>query len=537
MSPEEELRMQAQLESADSTFKSNWQDQANYIFPRERNITELNWPGTQQFDQLYDTTGRMESERMANGLLTYFIPAGQKFFSLGVSDNAIQEIDVVKSYMAKSTEIEHEEMFTSNMLVQLGETLRSLVVFGTGNLFENWQRGLNYMDRDISRYQIQENGSGVVDTIYLKFPMTATQAVTRWGENAGKSVIEAFNTEKKKYEIFWFLHVVKPREKFNPRFPSSENMPWTSKYIRCKDKTLINEGGYPEFPYQIPRWAKTSGEVHGRGIGGAILPQVKMVNAMKRDINEKRNKGVNPPSEVLQTFEGTYDTTPGAQNDVMEMPSRYIDQYYASSYASEKDELEAERKIIKDAFFHDAFAPLSDLTGDRRNELEIRQRIQEGLRRIGNTRRLESELFTPMIERSYALLVRNGMIPPPPPELQGQAMKVTYRGQLSLAQQDSEASAADAWVEKGLVVGETRPDVMDHINLNSIMRRWGRVGGVNEDDINTLDEVEAIREQRQQALARQQAQEALQTVADSYGKTTKAPEEGSAAEAIGAVSG
>ncbi len=537
MTAEEEIRTQARLESADSTFRSNWQDQANYLFPREKNITELNFPGTKQFDQLYDTTGVMESERMASGLLTYFIPAGQKFFSLTTSDTQLQEVDAVKSHMAKATEIEHEELFASNFLLQLGETLRSLITFGTGCIFENWNKGLNYMDWDVSRYQIQEDDNGIVDKIYLKFPMTALQAVTRWGGRVGKSVIESAVDDKKKYDIFWFLHVVKPREKFNPRFPNSVNMEWESKYIGVKDKNLITEGGYPEFPYQIPRWAKTSGEIHGRGIGGMILPQVKMVNAMKRDINEKRNKGINPPSEILQTFEGTYDQTPGAHNDVMESPTRWIDPFYSSAYAQDKDELETERKVIKDAFFHDAFAPLTDLTGDRRNELEIRQRIQEAFRRIGNTRRLESELFTPLIVRSYMLLVRNKVIPPPPPELQGQNMKVMYRGPLSLAQQDSEATAADAWVEKGIAVSETDPSVMDHIDMDSVMRRWGRVGGVNEDDIRPEDEVEARREQRAQDLARREALEAAQVAGDTYGKTTKAPEEGSAAEQMGAVSG
>lgn len=266
-----------------------------------------------------------------------------------------------------------------------------------------------------------------------------------------------------------------------------------------------------------------------------ILPQVKMVNAMKRDMNEKRNKGVNPPSEVNQTFEGTYDTTPGAKNDVMESPARWIDPFYSSGYAQDKDELETERKVIKDAWHEDAFAPLTDLTGDRRNELEIRQRIQESLRRIGNTRRLESELFTPLIERSYRLLIENKQLPPWPQELRGAELKILYRGQLSLAQQDSEVNASTAWVEQLMVVSEVDPSAMDHANTDSIYRRWGRVGGVNEDDIRPEDDVEAIREQRQQQLAQQQAQEALEAASGAYGKTTKAPEEGSAAEAMGAV--
>lgn len=528
------IEIQQSLESNDATWQNNWQEQADYIFPRDNQITRSDYPGTNKFDRLYDITGVTESERMASGLLTNMVPAGQKFFSLTTSDVALQEIDVVKSYMAKSTEILHEELFASNFILQLGETLQSLIVFGTGCLFEEWRDGLNFMDWDISRYQIMENFQGVVDSIFLKFPKTAQQAFDEWGDKAGRSVLESLKDNKKKTDIHWFIHVVRPRQHRNPRFEDSGNMPWESAYISVKDKIVIEEGGFPEFPYQIPRWAKTSGEVHGRGIGQMILPQVKMVNGMARDYNEMRNKAANPSREVLDTFEGEYQTFPGARNDVSELPSSHIDTRQFVALSSANDDLEFERKVVKDAFFHDAFAPLTDLTGDRRNELEIRQRIQEAFRRIGTPiGRSESELFTPAIVRSFNLLIRKKVIPPPPPELQGQSLKVMYKGPLSLAQQSAEASASQQWVGLLAQSAEVLPGVMDNVDADSTARRWGRVLGVNEDDIALEDDVQAKREVRQQDIQRREALEATQVAGDTYSKTQKAPEEGSGAEQMG----
>ncbi len=528
------IDIQQTLESQDATFRTNWQEQADYIFPRDNNIDRVTYPGSNKFDRLYDTTGVTECERMASGLLTNMVPAGQKFFSLTTSDTDLQELDAVKSYMSRATEVEHEELFASNFILQLGETLQTLIAFGSGCLFSEWRDGLNFMDWDISRFQILENFQGRVDTIFLKFPKTARQAFEKWGDAAGRSVLEAMKDVKKRNETFWFIHVVRPRQHRNPRLEDSLNMPWESGYIAVKDKTLVNEGGFPEFPYQIPRWAKTSGEVHGRGIGQMILPQVKMVNANKRDFNEMVNKLVNPHREVLETFEGTYNTTPGARNDVMELPSSRVDERNMGNFPVGKDDLEAERKVIRDAFFHDAFAPLTDLTGDRRNELEIRQRIQEAFRRIGTPiGRIESELFTPMIVRSFNILIRNGVIPPPPPELQGANLKVMYMGPLSLAQQNAEVTASRQWVGLLAETAEFLPGAMDNVDADSTTRRWGRVLGVNEDDIASEDDVQAKREARQQEARRQQALEAAQVAGDTYNKTQKAPEAGSGAEQMG----
>ena len=542
MSVEEIIQLQKLLEDNDATFRRTWQDTADLIFPRESNITEqLNSGDNEKYTKIYDPTAVIESERMASGLLTNLVPAGQKFFSLTTSDTEVQELDAVKSYMARATEILHEELFSSNFLLQLAETLRSLIVFGTGSIYVEWKQGLNFMDWDISRFQILENFQGQVDTIVLKFPKTAKQAYQRWGDKAGESIIEAVNDEKKAIKHFWFIHIVRPRQWRNPRFQDNMNMAFESKYINVKDKSLIDEGGFPEFPYMIPRWAKTTGEVHGRGIGTMILPQVRVLQRMKRDFIEVGNKFANPHREVLQSFEGDYDTTPGAHNEVSEIPSSYVDQNNFGNFPITKDILEMQQKMIVDVFYGDAFAPITSTgTGDRRNELEIEQRVAEAFRKIGSPiGRIESELFTPKITRCFMLLVRNGVIPPPPEELRGSPLKIMYKGPLSLAQQDAEVRASMRWVG---AVGEMAQnpefaDVTDNVNSDKTVRRWGRVMGVNEDDIAKEEERDAKRAARQAAIEKQQALEAAQVAAGAYGQTTKAPEPGSAAEQLQEVAG
>jgi hypothetical protein len=531
---EEIIRLQQREEEKDANFRSLWQDTADHMFPRESFITETLLPGVVKADRIYDSTGLQESENMTSGLLTNLVPAGQKFFSITVAEPELQDIDANKSYLARATETLHQQLFRSNFLLQLGETIRSLITFGTGNLFSEWRGILNFMDWDISRYQILENFQGVIDTNIVKFPKTAAQAFKEWGMTAGKSVLEAMETTKKQQDMFWFIHIVRPREKRNPRLKGQLNMPFESIYVNVKDKIEVREGGFPEFPYHIPRWTKTTGEVHGRGIGTRILSQVRKLQQMESDYIEVGNKFANPHREVnTSVFEGEYNTTPGAVNDVQDFPASHVDERNFGNYFVTKDALEMERQVVKDAFFHDAFAPLTDLTGDRRNMLEIQERIQEAFRKIGSPiGRVQTELFTPLIERCYLLLVRNEVIAKPPPQLEGGTIKITYQGPLALALEDSEIRASRQWVG---VLGEISQipgleGVVDNVQPDNTARRMGRVLGVNEDDIASEEEVALKREVRQKELEAQRALEMAQLAASAYGQTTKKPEEGSGAE-------
>jgi hypothetical protein len=44
-------------------------------------------------------------------------------------------------------------------------------------------------------------------------------------------------------------------------------MPVASIYIERKTKHVLQNGGFEEFPYAVPRWYKVAGEKYGRSPG------------------------------------------------------------------------------------------------------------------------------------------------------------------------------------------------------------------------------------------------------------------------------
>lgn len=528
-----------------SRFRNLWQETATYIFPRENQITERSAPGEEKMRKVYDNTAIRDSQDMASGLSAKMIPNGQRFFGIELKNRRLSKVNRISDYLARITESSHRYVENSNFMLQLNETLRSLVVFGTGSLYSEWDARravLNFKDFDISMYQILENNHGLVDTIFISFRLTARQAAQQFRVDAlPRAIREAAAEVKTQNKLFDFIHYVGPREDRNPRLIDNLNMPFASMYVAEKEKAIIEEGGFNEFPFAVPRWMKSSSEIYGRGQGTEVLSDVKMLQQMMKDLIDLANRQCDPPRQVLNSFEGRLRSYPGAINRVASIPSiAGLDQQAMGNFPIAKDIIEQQQEKIHQAFFRDIFVQLAPLKGDRRTTVEITERIREGLRRLAlPVARLYHELFDPLITRCVLLLMRNGRLPPPPPEIAGQEFEIEYQGPLSLALRDQQGVGFGEWAaDVAQLEAAGYSGAMDNVNLDSGVRRLAEVRGVSIDDIASEDDVVAKRQARQQALAAQQALAMGGAVAEGYGKTNRAPEEGSPAgkimEAVGA---
>ena len=533
-----------------ATFRSMWQETADLVFPRENQITSTSEPGTSRTAEIYDTTARFDSKDMASDMSSAIIAAGREFFGLGVQDQDLMNVETVSHYLSFATEVLHEDMLGSNFMLQFNESLRSLHVFGTCNLFTEWgfvrpkeeerqEGGLNYKDFDIAMYQILENAEGRVDNMILSFILTARQSAQKFGvDNLGDLLRKALEKPETQNEPFEFIHYVGPREDGNPRFADSRNMPFRSVFVDVKDKLIVEEGGFREFPFAVARWSKSSSEKYGRGIGTEILPVVRTIQQVWRDFVECGNRHNNPPREVLDTFEGIVDMTPGATNFVQEMGSiKAVEGGLLGNFPINEKVMEFLQGIIHKAFFRDIFAQLMNLTGDRRTTVEIRERIKEGLRRLASPMaRMQAELLDPTITRSLLLEIRNGKLPPPPPELAGQELTIEYKGELALALRDQQAKGFLQFASVLSEVAAFYPGAIDILEFDDGLRDVARSQGVKTRHIATDESVAAKREARQQQMAAQQALELGAAAAQAAGQTSKAPEEGSpAAEVMAAL--
>lgn len=531
----EVIKEQEREEQNASNFRNLYQEVADQMLPRENQIIGVRTPGEDKSKQVYDPTAMLDLQDMVSGFIAAFFPAGELAFGLTVKDREIANIDDVKRYLALAAQIAHDELFASNFMLQLNETISSLVGFGTGNLYSEWEFGLNFKDWDVSFYTIKQNSAGLVDTVIVKYRLTARQAIQEFGEDAGEKVLVASKKSETKSKIFDFIHRVGPRNERNRRFSDNLNMPWESLFVNVQEQIIVEEGGFDELPYAVPRWKKSSNEKYGRGQGTIALSVSKELQQLHADFVECGNKWNNPPREILQhSVEGPVDVRPGADNRVSQMNSiKALDDGIKGNFPITRESLEFLQGIIHRIFFADVFAPLANLTGDRRTTLEIRERVKQASKKLGSPiYRLQSELFTPVITRSVLLLIRNGVIPYPPPELQGRGFGIEYISELAMAMRDQQTQAFVQFANLVSALDPVFPGAKDIVNIDRALPDIAFTFGMKAEHLSTQEEIDAQREARAQQLAQKQALEEAQVAGQAYGQTTKAPESGSLAEVV-----
>jgi hypothetical protein len=94
------------------------------------------------------------------------------------------------------------------------------------------------------------------------------------------------------------------------------------------------------------------------------------------------------------------------------------------------------RQRINQAFYADLFLMISN--DQRRMPVtarEIAERHEEKLLMLGPVlERLHDEMLSPLIDITFAKHREAGILPPPPPELQGQDLKIEFVSTLAQAQ-------------------------------------------------------------------------------------------------------
>lgn len=536
MTPEEIINMRNIELSAQANIRTLWQDTSNFVYPYVQITSEFE-DGTRRTREIFDLTPLLDSEDMVANLKHILFPAGQVFFAIKVGNNT-KLPDNIQRYISMLTEVAHDHIFNSNFITELDENLRSLIHFGPASMFSEWtpKTGLNYRSSVIGSYQLIENSKKLVDGIIITIKYTPQQAIQEFGDKAGPDIIKAALDPKKVNQRFEFIYIIKPRDFMNPNISEkiNTNMPWEEQVVNVKEKLIVLESGYPEFPYHTARWKRPANEKNGRGISTELLPQIRVLNRMNRDFNEVGNKWANPARETLSSFDGKYRTFPGANNVVRELPSsRAVDQGLNGNFNITEASLERQTGIIDRAYFKNAFNPIDDLTGDRRTTLEIRERVRGKWPMIGTPiSRIWYEQIAPMVLRSILLLIRNGAVEQPPAELSGIGFGLDFVGPFALELRSQQSKAFQEWA---FIVGELEgvfPGATDNVDPDDAIMRMGRTLGVNTEDMASEEQRNEKREARvlkeQQALELQTAQVAGQ----AYPGTTKAPEPGSPAEQL-----
>lgn len=493
-----------------------WDDCGRYIMPRKGQILTKLTPGQQQTIRLYDTTATEAANVGAAGMMTHIMPAGEKWFRFQPKgDNSDEGL---KDALDRLTEIAMDALLTSNFYLAAHEDCLDDLIFGNSLLLEEdgKRNALNFVNCPVGTFAWAEDAEGYVDTVGREWKWTARQAAQKWGKDKlGRVQQEVLRSADKNSATrqFTYIHFVEPRADSNYQGGPAigTKRPIRSIYICVEDSQIIEEGGYYSMPYLGSRLLRSNNESYGRGPGTDVMPEVKVVNAMERDILTWTELMANPPWLMPDDSSYVPDNRPGGVTywDATSPNNKPAQVELKNRIDLAEQKTEQKRKRIREAFFNPLFQMLTNIDEQRREKTayEVQQMVAEKLLLFSPLfARYVVEKLNPMLARTVDILMRSGKLDPQLVQaLAGSEYEINYVSKIALAIKAAENQAFATMMTLVEQAAALDPSVVNVINWREGVRDVARNVGTKASLIRSNAEVDKMTAAQQKAAAAQQA--------------------------------
>lgn len=536
--------LRAQLENERSSFLPHWRDLGDFILPRRPRftVTDVN-RGDRRNQKIIDSTATLAARTLRSGMMAGVTSPARPWFRLSMPDPHLAEFGPVKEWLHVVSQRMATIFLRSNLYNALPVIYGDIGVFATSAMAieEDFQEGIRAYAFPVGSYMIANNDRLKVDVFMREFRMTVRQLVQRFGERdprTGKPIWDNFSTHVRNlwdqghYEA-WIdvVHVIKPNEEYNPDRLNAKFKKYTScyyergslgpnqgNYMGGEDKYL-KESGYDYFPILCPRWEVTGEDVYGTECPGmAALGDIKQLQHGERRSAQAIDKMVNPPMvgpPELRTQKASIiagDITYLSERDGQKgfRPAHEINPRI-QELEGKQDQV---RNRIQRAFYEDLFLMLANSDRRQITAREIEERHEEKLLALGPVlEQLNQDLLDPLIDVTFDMMQRQGMIPEPPDEIQEMDLKVEYISIMAQAQKLVGLAGIERFAGFAGQIIAASPEAADKVDTDQILDVYGDLTSVPPGVVRSDEQVAEMRAQRAEAQQRQQQAEMLPAAA------------------------
>lgn len=520
------------LRTERDTWKTHHQDLADVIQPRKSpSYRPSIIPDKNRTALHVDTTAMLANQTLANGQMAKITPYGTRWFSIRPPARLRNSPAAVRWY-SYATEALESALIASNCYTVLHEQYLDRGCFGIAAMEitdgENG-RGLNFTPYEVGTFSPKQNRYGKIDTIVRDFELTPADAYAMYGENIQWSdgIRTAYqNTATRHTQKFPFVHYIAPRPQRDPQNPHSKHKPFASIHI-CMDGDpyTVLESGFDENPVMCSRWMTWGNSSFGWSPGFYALPTQNQANHLEIIGDYLAELSAIPRILYPAGMSNDIDLSPGGMTSFdpsfteSQMPREWATQ---GRYDILEARMEKKQTIIRECFFYDLFRQVSEIDKTL-TAYETGQIIAEkrGLFHPIFTR-ATTELLSPMLQRSFALLLRQSIkypnlqiLPPIPPEVLEQDENgasipdpdVEYISPLAKALEETHLSSIPEVLNMLMPLAQLDPSILDSVATEKIYPTLARSRNIPEILIRTPEEIEARNQQRAQAAQMQQGTE------------------------------
>jgi hypothetical protein len=511
------------LDQEASTWLPHWREISNVLLPRNGRF----WPtdrnkGDKRHNDIYDSTGTRSLKVLGAGMMAGMTSPARPWFRLTTSDPNLALRDDVKTWLSQITRLLLEVFARSNTYRSLHMQYIELGAFGTGAtiMLDDFDSVIHHHPLTIGEYRIATNSKGYVDTIFRRFDMTVSQLVDEFGlDNVSESVRRLYEQRTGKDSWVTVIHAIEPRYVRDKSRRDPQNMPWASCYFELGEgrDRLLRESGFQMFRALVPRWDLAGGDIYGNSPGMEALGDIKQLQHEQLRKAQGIDYYTKPPLQAPSSFKGRESSMLPGKINYVDVATAQAGIRPAWEVNLRLDHLLGDiqdvRERIRSSFYADLFLMLANqpIVG-RMTATEVAERHEEKLLMLGPVlERLHNELLSPLIDLTFARALAAGLVPPPPPDMQGQDLNVEFVSMLAQAQRAIATNGIDRFVGNLGVIAQYKPSVLDKFDEDKWSEIYSDMLGVDPELIVSSDEVAIVRKARADQM---QAQQAMMAVAE-----------------------
>lgn len=508
-------KQQAQLTNDRSSFDPHWRELSDFINPRGSRflVTDVNRDDRRN-TKIVDPTATLAARTLSSGMMSGITSPARPWFKLATPDPDMMDYGPVKLWLEVVQRRMNEVFNKSNIYQSLPLLYASLGNYSTGAMavLVDDSDVIRTMMFPIGSYYMANSARGSVDTCFRKFSMTVRQLVMEFGLNNVSDSVKGM-WDSGNYES-WIevIHAVYPNIDRDTAKLNSKNKPVKSVYYEVggdSDK-LLRESGFDEFPIMAPRWEVNGEDVYGSSCPGMIaLGQVKALQLEQKRKSQLIDKATNPPmvgpsslrNQRVSLLPGdiTYIDQVTGQDGFK--PAYLVNPNTADLLADIQDT----RQIINSAYFVDLFMMLQNINTRSMPVEAVIEMKEEKLLMLGPVlERLNDECLNPLIDRTFSIMARKNLLPPPPDVLQGMPLRIEYISVMAQAQKSIGLSSLSSTVGFIGQLAQAKPEALDKLNVDQAIDAFAEMSGVSPTVIVPQEQVEQVREQRAQQQQQQQ---------------------------------
>jgi hypothetical protein len=517
------------LKSEFNLYSASGQDIAQYINPTRGLFNSARPQRGKMVDHkiLLDAYATQSCRKSASGLNSGITSKARPWFRLTLSSGDLAKLVAVRMWLDEVQKRMYAILEGSNFYGVAQSIYEELLTFGTGCfiMLEDVDTVIRFRNFTFGEYYLGTNDKGRVDTFGREIWLTVAQMIKKFGyDNCSAEVKSAWENNRKD-EWIQIRHLIEPNMQRDPVKVDFTNMPYRSMYWETgsRDEVFLAQRGFKRFNIISPRWMiPTTDVVYGYGPGWDALGDVKELQKVKFDKLLAQEKLHNPPMQQDANVDGYANLLPGGvTKTTANVPNAGLTPAYQINPNMESFIQLAEQcyQSIDRHFFTDLFTQFATLDDGQRTATEIAAKEQERVLLMGPIlNNLDEEMLSKVIELLFEIMEENGLIPPPPEEIQGQEIKVQYISILAQAQRAVGVTGIQKVIGFAGEVSAIWPEARHNINIDEAIREVADMEGAPVKILNEEETIDEMREQEAQVQNLQGAAQSIDTAAN-VGKT------------------